>query len=239
MRQTIFAVVACLPAIASGVTPEGRWEGQAQIPGRELRLVVDLGETSAGVWAGSIIVPGLGIKGAALANVAVKGRDVTFDVADALGDAKVRPPSFRAQLQADNTMAGEMRQGGNIAPFSLARSGTAQVEKPPRSTPVSAAIEGKWSGEYELGGYPRHVTITVENHKDAGATAEFVIVGKQTNRLPVDLVVEDGSFLRIESQATRINFEGRLDRDRAEISGVLDLGALELPLVLRRAGRAS
>lgn len=237
MRHTIIALLASLPALALGAAPEGRWEGQVQIPGRELRLVVDLQESGTGAWVGSIIVPGLGVKGAALSNIRAAGRDVTFDVAHALGDPKVRPPSFRARLETEAAMVGEMSQGGHVAELSLARVGPAQVDRPPRSTPVSAAVEGQWSGEFELGGYPRHVTITVENHDETGATAEFVIAGKQTNQLPVALVVEDGRFLRIESPATHINFEGRIDQERAEISGTLDLGAIEMPLVLHRVGR--
>ena len=239
MRQTIFAVLACLPALAIGAAPEGRWEGQAQIPGRELRLVVDLQETSAGVWIGSIIVPGLGIKGAALSNIAMTGRDVAFDVADALSDPKVRPPTFRAHLDSDDGMAGEMSQGGNVAKFSLAKIGPPQVDRPPRSTAVTASLEGKWSGEYEMGGYPRQVTITLENHGDAGATAQFVIVGKRTNQLPVTLVVQDGNFVRIESPTTQVNFEGRLSKESGEINGTVEIGSVETPLALRRVAKGA
>ncbi len=137
-------------------------------------------------------------------------------------------------------MAGEMTQAGNAAKFSLERIGAAQVELPPRSTPVRRDIEDQWSGDFELGGYPRHVTITLENHADAGATAKFVVVGKKTTSLPVDLVVQEGNFLRLESQENRVTFEGRFVSERGEISGTIALGSLELPLVLRRgAGRTS
>ena len=238
----IITFLALLPALACAATPtpEGRWEGVVQIPGRELRLVVDLNEAKGGVWTGSIILPGLGIKGAALSGIVVSGADVTFDIAHALGSPTQSPPSFRAHLVSAEAMIGEMRQGGNAANFSLAKAGPAQVEPPPRSTPVSRALEGQWTGEFELGGYPRHVSITIENHGDAGATAEFAIVGKQNNRLPVELVVQDGNFVRIESPATQVYFEARFVEASGELRGVLELGPTELPLSLRRpAGRAS
>jgi hypothetical protein len=79
-----------------------------------------------------------------------------------------------------------------------------------------------------LGDYPRDVTITVENRAGASATATFVVVGKQTTDLPVELVVEEGDFLRIESPANRVTFEGRFARDRDEIAGSIDLGSFEL-----------
>jgi hypothetical protein len=44
----------------------GRWEGVVQIPGQELKLVVDLSDQGGKDWVGSIIVPGFGVKGAPL-----------------------------------------------------------------------------------------------------------------------------------------------------------------------------
>ena len=44
----------------------GRWEGSIQIPGREFDLIVDLDRTDGKNWTGSIIIPGLDVKGAAL-----------------------------------------------------------------------------------------------------------------------------------------------------------------------------
>ena len=115
--------------------------------------------------------------------------------------------------------------------------GPAEVESSPRSTPVQRELEDQWTGDYELGGYPRRVTITFENHADAGATAKFVIVGKMTNDLPVDLVVQQGNLLRVESQSTRVYFEGRLFIEAGEIRGTSEVGPLELPLELRRSSR--
>jgi hypothetical protein len=133
-----------------------------------------------------------------------------------------------------------MKQGGNTAQFSLTRTASAQVERAVQSTAVGPELAAEWKGDYELGGYPRHVTIAVTNHPSAAATATFVIVGKQANNLPVDLVTAEGGFVRIESQANQVAFEGRLLKDGGELRGVIELGPLELPIVLRRApGRAS
>jgi hypothetical protein len=241
MQRTIAILLLCLPALACAAAkaPEGRWEGPLQIPGRELQLVVDLAQDGAGAWTGSIIIPGLGIKGAPLSNLVVTDADLSFDSGDLLRTPSYGPATFKAHLSAVDGMAGEMRQGGNVAPFVLKRIGPPQVEVPPRSTAVRREIEDRWTGDYELGGYPRHVTITLENHADAGATAQFVIVGKQTTNLPVDLVSEEGNLLRIESQANQVAFEGRFVKDSGEIRGVIELGPFERPLVLRRAsGRA-
>jgi len=110
---------------------------------------------------------------------------------------------------------------------------------PPPRTAVPAALAGVWRGQYELGGYPRHVTLALENHPAAGASAKLVIIGKATNDIPVDLVVQNGDSLRIESQATGIAFEGRIGNGASEIRGTIELGSIELPLVLRRGGKTS
>src|SRR6185437_3474801 len=40
---------------------------------------------------------------------------------------------------------------------------SAHVEQRPRSAAVTRDVEAEWRGEFELGGYPRHVTLTVAN----------------------------------------------------------------------------
>jgi len=242
MRRAIVTLLAVVPALASAGAPlpEGRWQGTVSIPGRELPIVVDLKPDAAGTWTGSIILTGLGVKGAVLRDIVVKQGDVAFAVATALGTETQPPPTFEARLEADNVMTGMMREAGLEAPFKLARSGPPQVEAPPASTPVGRALEGEWTGEFELGGYPRHVTITFENHGSKAATAVFRIVGKQDNRLPVERVVQDGAFVRVESPAAQIHFEGRLVPETNELRGIVELGPMEIPLALRRAaGKAS
>jgi hypothetical protein len=142
-------------------------------------------------------------------------------------------------VAGEDQMTGEFHQAGNVAPFTLTRIGPAQVVAPTRSTAVTPDLEAAWTGQFMLGDYPRNVTISVENHAGGPATATFIVVGKQTTDLPVDLVVEEGDFLRIESPATRVTFEGRIAKSRDEIAGSIDLGSFELPLVLRRKPRSA
>jgi hypothetical protein len=239
MRRTFIALLLCASGLARGASEplEGHWEGRIEIPGRAMPVVVDLARKDAAAWAGSITLPGFGIKGAPLSNVVTARSDVAFDLGNFLSTPNQGPARFRIRLNANGVMAGEMNQGGNVAKMSLRKIGPAQVDAGPHSTPIRKALEDQWIGEFELGGYPRHVTLTVENHPNAPATATFVIVGKQTNNLPVDRVAEDGSFLRIESSTTHVNFEGRLLEQSDELKGTVELGPLELPLVLRRAAR--
>jgi hypothetical protein len=212
----------------------GRWDGVIKIPEREQEVVVDLGQNENGAWHGSIIMPGLDVKGATLSDVAFKDSELSFAIKSALGAQSNGAATVKLHLLADGKFSGDFIQGGNTAPIVLARVGPAQVEVPPHSTPVAKEMEGEWRGDYEMFGYPRHVTLKLMN-RPSGATAQLVVVGKKTSDLPVDLVMQEGDLLTINSHETGISFEGRWQKQSSEIKGTFSLGAVEQPLVLRRA----
>lgn len=230
LASSLLASFSCMAADA----PAGRWEGMALVPDFPLHVVVDLDHDAAGTWIGSIIIPELSVSGVQLTDVGVHDADVSFAIKGALADPQAGPAKFQARLGANGSMSGNFTQAGNSAALSLTRTGSAQVEPPARSTAVASELEGKWVGDYELMGYSRHVTLNLANHANAPATAEFVIVGKKVNNLPVDLLTQDGAFLRVESNEIGINFEGRFRKDTNEISGTCQQGPFEVPLVLHR-----
>ena len=152
--------------------------------------------------------------------------DVNFAVKGALGI------QLKLRLDANNKLIGNFEQGGNGAPAMLQKTGPPQVEYPPRNTPVAKELEGEWKGDYEMLGYTRHVSIKFANHPD-GATAEFVIVGRKHNVLPVDLVTQEDDLVTVDSHEMGFTFEGRL-RD-GKLTGAIRQAAIETQLVLVRA----
>jgi hypothetical protein len=221
----ILIVAAALPCRAEDVI-SGRWEGAARIADEKLNVIVDLAQQNS-VWVGSIIIPGLGVKGTPLRDIKVQPPDVNFAVKDALGiQLNLR------LLDANNKLAGDFEQAGNRALVTLQKTGPPQVEYPPRNTPVAKELEGEWKGDYEMLGYTRHVSIKFANHPD-GATAEFVIVGRKHNLLPVDLVTQEGEMVAVDSHEMGFSFEGRLKNGK--LTGAIRQAAIETPLVLARA----
>ncbi|HEX5490213.1 MAG TPA: hypothetical protein VFX07_03055 [Candidatus Udaeobacter sp.] len=216
---------AALPCGAQDLI-SGRWEGSARVPDDELTVVVDLAQQN-GAWAGSIIMPGFGVKGVPLTDIKVEPPDVTFAVKGPLGirmNLRLLPPP-------ENKLAGNFEQAGNHAPATLKKTGPPQVEYPLKSTPVAKELEGEWKGDYQMLGYPRHVSIKFANHPD-GATADFVIVGRKRNVLPVDLVTQESDLVTVDSHAMGFTFEGRLRDGR--LTGAVRQGPVETPLVLER-----
>jgi hypothetical protein len=232
LATILFASAALCQAAENAA---GRWEGSAQIPGGALQLIVDLSEESGQGWIGSIIIPGFGVKGAPLVDLHVRSSDLAFAIKGALGSERAGKAEIRAHLDADGHLSGDFRQGGNTAPFVLKKTGPPQVELPPHSTAVSKELEGEWKGEYELNGYPRHVTMKFVNRGADGAGVEFIIVGKKTNNVPVSLVSQEGDFLSLKSDEFGITYEGRFHSGAGEINGTFTQGPFELPLIMRRA----
>jgi hypothetical protein len=234
MRVAFILLLASAFISRADENAAGRWEGTVQIPGRQLQLIVDLAAGSdGGGWQGSITIPGLGLKGAPLSDIALNGGDFVFSLKSALADQHTGPAKFTARFASDGKFAGDFVQAGNTAPFALEKTGPPQVEIPPRSTAIAKEIEGEWKGGYELLGYPRKVTIKLQNRGPEGATAEFVIVGRKENKLPVDRVVQQGEFVTVDSHETGLSFEGRARKD--EIRGTISQGPLEIPVTLRRS----
>jgi hypothetical protein len=216
-------------------TVAGRWEGAAQIPGHELRLIVDLSDEGGKGWIGSIIVPGFGVKGAQLIELHVRGGDMDFAIKGALGNERAGRAEVKAHLTSDGHLAGDFKQGGNTAPLVLSKTGPAQVELPLQNTAVARELEGEWKGDYEMMGYPRHATMKFSNRGAEGAALEFTIVGKKVNNVPVSLVTQDEDFVTVKSEEFGITFEGRFNKAAGELKGPLSQGSLEAPLLLRRA----
>jgi len=232
-------VVAPMLAHAAGSALPGRWQGVVQIPGRPVAVTLDLGTDATGQWQGSITAPALGLAGAPLKELAVSTGRVTFALSGAFDGSRYGTARVDVAIDQHATLAGSFMQGGHSASLSLQRSGEAQVQTGARSTPVRAALEGEWVGQYEMGGYPRNVTIAFRNVAAKGATATFVIVGKQNTELPVDLVVEDGEFVRVESRAYGVTYEAKIGVGASELTGTAMLGAVEVPLVMRRSARSN
>jgi hypothetical protein len=233
MRLTATLVFFALSSVL-GEDVRGHWEGSIKIPGREFDLILDLDRTGGENWAGSIIIPGLGVKGSPLSDLVVKGSDVSFTIKGALASERVGQTKLEAQLNGAGELAGDFLQAGNSAPFMLRKTGPPQVELPRKSTALGKGFAGEWKGDFELNGYPRHVTLTLADHGPDPATAQMVIVGRRTTNAPIDLVIQENDFLTLQSHAIGITYEGRLRRETGEIAGSVMLGSLELPLVFKR-----
>jgi hypothetical protein len=227
-----FGLSACAGAQAAP-DAAGRWEGIAEIPGRPLRLVVDLDRDAQGRWEGSVILPGRGVKGVPLDALAVGGCDVGFALTRAFAGGDSLQPRMTLGCQPDGSLAGTFALGGQVTAVSLHRTGAAQVDRPAHSGVISAALAGRWRGRYEIGGVPREVTLTLANRDGAGS-GQLVIVGKRTTTLVVDQVTQGREFVALRASAADFRIEGRFSPEAGVIDGGIAQGPFEATIVLRR-----
>jgi hypothetical protein len=226
----LLCACACACAGLQAAEPlEGRWEGRIEVPGAPQPLVIDLAPLEGG-WLGSAILPGRGVKGAALGDLRVTADGVDATLGAALPGPVDPPPALGLRLDAGGALRGELQLSGLAAPVVLQRSGAAQVDRAPASTPVVAALAGEWRGGYEFLGYPRSVSLRLE-----GTRAQMRIVGRRTTDIDFTRVRQRGSFLSLSGNPYDIGFEGLWDADKGLIDGSFLQGPIELPLCLERA----
>jgi len=239
-RSFISTIAGSLLAVSIGAgaagNPSGRWEGEARIPGAPQRVVLDLAPGPSGEWAASLTLPGRGVKGAPLDVKVGADGSVQADAASAFGGPPGElPTQLAVRMLPDGRLEGEWRQAGHAATLAMRRSGDAQVDAPPARTPLPAALAGTWRGRYELGGYPREVTLTLQATNSPSANSgELLIVGKRRSQLVIDRVNAGERFVTLEASAAGIKLEGRWDSATGTFDGSFSQGPFEAPLKLQR-----
>lgn len=231
--RTLLSWCLLCPPLAAAADLAGRWEGAAAIPGAApMAIVLDLARDGSGRWIGSAVLPGRGVKGAALADLAVGGDSVSASLGEAIPSfgAPGAPAGVKLALQPDGSLRGEFMQGGHQAPLRLTRSGDPQPDLAVVNTPLSASLGGTWTGSYQLGGYPRQVTLVLTPGHPAAAT--LTIVGRRTTQAPIDRIVQGPRFITLESTALGLAVGGRYSD--TQISGQFRQGPFEAPLLLTR-----
>ncbi len=214
-------------------SPAGRWEGIIHVPEQKTQVVLDLDQSADGHWIGSVTLPASGIQGAALMNLTVSGDQFSCTVKDTLGGAK-----FKGRVSADGTAGGTFEMGGNSAAVTLRKTGSAQVELPPHSTPIRHELEGDWEGDITVLDHPVHAKLSLANHDNGEATAKLVIKGHQENVVQVERVTQESDLLTLEVPSQHATYDGRINADGTEIDGVFEQQSVDFPIVFHRAGQS-
>jgi len=162
-RLVPLALLALLVSVvaAAGVPPSGRWEGSINVPGTELAVIVDLVAAADGTFSGEIDIPLQGAKDLALSGIRIDGDRVEFAISGIPGD-----PRFVGTLVADGkSLVGDFTQGGASFPFTLTRTGDAQIAQ-------------KKSVEERLAGFDAFVAAQMQEWKVPGVAVAIVKDGR-------------------------------------------------------------
>jgi CubicO group peptidase (beta-lactamase class C family) len=98
----------------------GIWSGAIQLPGAELKVIVQL--QHAGQWSGTMDIPQQGAKGLSLTQITLNEDNFSFSLPEVPGNA-----GFLGQVSPDfNAITGNFNQGGLSFPLQLIRQSSAQ-----------------------------------------------------------------------------------------------------------------
>jgi hypothetical protein len=231
-RWVAIAVALLILAIArvgSAQMPPagGHWEGAIEVPAQKLDIQVDLAP-AADKWEGTITIPAQGLKGFPLSGIVVKDNSVSFAMKSVPGD-----PVFTATLSADGkTMTGNLAQGGGTVPFALTRSGNANIERPPDSTPITKELEGAWEGALNVQATTLRLIFKLANQPKGPATGIVVSVDQGGVEIPAASVIQNGGHLKLLLPSIAASYEG--DLKDGILTGTWTQGPGTLPLVLKR-----
>jgi hypothetical protein len=232
LLATLLATFAPGLRVQAAAGPAGHWEGKIQIPEREIAFAVDLTQSPAGGWIGSLTIKGATVLDVPLTDISVKDATVRF-TASLPGTT-----SFDGSLSADaGSLTGKVSNVEGAVPFALARSGEANVKLPPASSPLSKEFEGTWEGAVVADGNTRRIVLKLSAAPDGTAKGLLISVDKGNLEIPVTTVTLKGNQLELDARAVGGTYRGTLGAN-GEIAGEWVETAARMAVTFKRAATA-
>ena len=225
-------IICCALLLVSALlaqTPEGRWEGVIETPNGDLKFVVDLKQDPEAGWIGAISVPVQKLEGLRLSNITVKESAVGF------GMKMPGDPRFEGKLAKEGgKITGELTQGGASLPFSLSRTGDAQVQKPPRNAPLTKELEGTWEGSLTVKEQKLRIRFVLSN-TNGGASGTLISLDQGNAEFLIEKITQTESKLVLDVPVIRGSWAGTLKEK--ELVGEWTQGGTTFPLTLTKQGQ--
>src|SRR5256886_6055109 len=217
------AVLSIFFLASSLFAQSGHWEGTIQAAERTVNIEFDV--TNSG---GTFSLPARNLKALPLANVAMNGASVTFEIKGEGGGV------FTGTLSADGkSIEGTFAMRGPQSiemPFTLKRTGDARIAATQRSATIARDLEGKWTGTLEVDGKQKQIGLALANHSDGFSTGSLTSEGME---IAIDSIAQKGRDLTLELKNVGGTYSGTLKEDGA-IAGTWTQPPFTGPLNFRR-----
>jgi hypothetical protein len=223
----VASLLSPTPALyAQTVDPSGHWNGSIEIQGAPMLFEVDLAKDKRGDLGGTISVPSQQLKGLPILKIATTGRSITFFART--------DQTLAGDLSGDGkSMSGSYTIEGMPFPFTMTRTGDAQIGPPLTSAAISKELEGTWKTQTATG---TRIELRLTNEPDGTATGRLVNVDQGGLEIPV-AITQKASSVSVEAKVVPGSFAGVLSADGAEIVGQWTQPSGSVPLTLRRSGK--
>lgn len=217
----------------SAASPAGHWEGSVNVPDSPVKVEIDLARNAKGELSGTLNNVSENAKGIPVASVTTDAK--TIRIVLAVGNW---PGAFDGVLSDDGkTITGNYNtdQGGYSIPFTLTRTGEAQLALPlSKSAPIGKELEGTWNGTLDVAGTQKRLVLTMSNQSDSTSTGKIVSLDAGGMEIPVT-ITQRGSSVTVDVRMVNGSFVGTLNADATQLVGTWTQGALVLPLTFIHA----
>ena len=236
MRALLGTVALALVVIPAPVAvaqtpadPTGHWEGTITAPMGQVDFEIDVAPDASNTLIATYGQKATGARGLPLTQVALDGRTFTF----VLFTGGPGGGAFKGDILSDGkTISGEVKATMGSAPFMLYRTGDAVLTPKVKNTAVSKALEGRWTGNLDVGGTQITIVLTIANRADG--TASVLIAQASEPGLQLDAAMhESGSAVSFEVAATSGAWKGTLANN--SMPGTWTQPGGSLPLTFTRA----
>ena len=225
---TALLVPFCVLRAETAADPTGHWEGAIHVPSGEVHVAVDVAFDDAGKLAGTFSNPSQQLSGFPLWSIAVEGRSVRLEIKTS--DPGVQ--AFAGDLSADGrTLSGDFLVSVYAVPFTLTRTGDAQIAAPPRSAAIDDTLAGEWRASLDVGGKAAPLALKLTNNADGTASGTWAISSGVATPVKIE---QRGRNLTLESTVALASYSGALNADGSTISGVFKAGESEQPVTFSR-----
>jgi hypothetical protein len=119
-------------------------------------------------------------------------------------------------------------------PVEFKRTGEAKVELIPTSPAVSKELEGDWEGSLEMPGRAFRMIFHFRNQTDRTVTATVDTPDSGGVGLPLNNVRQTGQKVEVGMRIAHAAYEGVLNPEGTELTGLFTHGENRIPLTLRK-----
>lgn len=212
--------------------PVGHWEGDVQLPDRDLHMVVDLAKNDQGAWIGTFAQTTQNVRNVPLVAIKVEEKRVKFRI----GSDGPNAPEVDCTLETPSSMNCTLNGGGGSIPVSLKRTGEAKVELPNASPAVSAELEGNWEGSLDTPNGVLKIVVHFKN-QDKAVKGTLDSPDQGATDLPLTDIVQKGSAVEFQLRMVNGGFKGSLNKEATQMVGEWTQGGGTLPLTLKKSGK--
>jgi hypothetical protein len=217
---------------------QGAWEGTLQVNDAALRLVLKISRTPDGQYHATMDSIDQGARDVPASSVSCSNSTVRVEATALFG-------SYEARLNPDGTeMSGTWQQVERSLPLVLKRTEHPAVISQPLAEAAytrreGSDLQGYWKGTLSMGQAQLRLAFKISEPVAGSFIATLDSIDQGAKDVPVSSMAYTKPNVAIQLTGLGARFDGELNPEGTEISGIWEQGRRGVPLVLQRSDPAA